>query len=655
MTHEDTDMAPRDASGHDVPDLERTDRLPILTEIDAADFADDAVPLEYTAVQPVLISSSLVTDLVRPAPVDLPALAESVRTVEERIARQIAEYEALSRSYERSRDAESAALTRAETLAAALTRAQSALAVEQHRLSEMERALAEKSGAAEHVRERLEEALRAIERLQSEARASREALEASSKRSAQLEVELKAAGVRIEALERERTLSAERIRQLEAAVQRGDTEAHHARREVTSAQQRAESYLELLRTRDWKRGFHLNLAREWDERAAAANAERSSLAAERDRLKQTAAALSAQVTDQEAMLAKRQQELTDSQRAHTELAQRHAALEEQHVGLKSELETRDLALIKARAEGSEEAQRVSARLTEIQSQHAALQARIEQLEAEAVTHEEEMTVLLAHLNEARKPVQGFITESKRLKDELAVKALSIEQLTKDNRELKSSLERLKGTLEEREFLIRRLERSESNNANVLGRLQTTIEKLGAASPALPVATQESHAELIRVDGESVPFVLARRTRIGRAPGCELQVDSSSVSRYHALLLKGPRDLVVEDLNSTNGVIVNGRKISRHILRDGDLVTIGDVKFRVLVRLPSGAGQGEGAGRQAPAALPGTRASLPSGGPGGLALAPGGAAPGGAIPGEPAPAGSPPAVATLSQESGAPAA
>ena len=41
-------------------------------------------------------------DFVRPLGVDLPSLAESVRSVEERIARQNAEYEALTRSYERA-------------------------------------------------------------------------------------------------------------------------------------------------------------------------------------------------------------------------------------------------------------------------------------------------------------------------------------------------------------------------------------------------------------------------------------------------------------------------------------------------------------------------------------------------------------------------
>jgi len=77
--------------------------------------------------------------------------------------------------------------------------------------------------------------------------------------------------------------------------------------------------------------------------------------------------------------------------------------------------------------------------------------------------------------------------------------------------------------------------------------------------------------------------LGRRTRIGRAPGCEVHVDSTSVSRHHALILAGTREAIIEDLNSTNGVILNGRKITRQVLNDGDIVTIGEIQFRYVAK------------------------------------------------------------------------
>ena len=105
--------------------------------------------------------------------------------------------------------------------------------------------------------------------------------------------------------------------------------------------------------------------------------------------------------------------------------------------------------------------------------------------------------------------------------------------------------------------------------------------VGRAAPA-----PEYSAELVRLDGEHRgTHPLTRRTRIGRAPGCELQINSSSVSRHHALVITGQREVIIEDLNSTNGVLVNSRKISRQKLNDGDLLTIGDAQFRLSLRPP----------------------------------------------------------------------
>ena len=205
-------------------------------------------------------------------------------------------------------------------------------------------------------------------------------------------------------------------------------------------------------------------------------------------------------------------------------------------------------------------------------------------------------MLVAHLQEARRPIQSIEADVKRLTEELAAKSAANAQFDEENRTLRATLERTRGALEEREFLIRRLERSESNNANVLGRIQTSIERLGAA-PGAPGAAAAAgpaadwSAELIRIDGERpVTHVLSRRNRIGRAAGCEIQIDSSSVSRHHALVLVGPRDVVIEDLNSTNGVLVNGRKVTRQMLTDGDAVTIGEIQFRYYARSLLGSAQ-----------------------------------------------------------------
>jgi len=142
-------------------DLESTDRLPILQGISTAeDVEDSSARLEFSATMPGHSVVTTPTPDFRPSGLDLPSLAESVRSVEERIARQNADYEALNRLYERARDSQLAAGTRADALASELGAAQSALAVEQHRVHELQAAVAETNAASEQTRARAEEAKR---------------------------------------------------------------------------------------------------------------------------------------------------------------------------------------------------------------------------------------------------------------------------------------------------------------------------------------------------------------------------------------------------------------------------------------------------------------------------------------------------------------
>ena len=69
--------------------------------------------------------------------------------------------------------------------------------------------------------------------------------------------------------------------------------------------------------------------------------------------------------------------------------------------------------------------------------------------------------------------------------------------------------------------------------------------------------------------------------VGRAPRSDFVVDSAMVSRVHCRLMLDDRDqLELEDLSSTNGTLVNGKKITKVTLNDGDIVTIGRVQFVV---------------------------------------------------------------------------
>lgn len=63
-------------------------------------------------------------------------------------------------------------------------------------------------------------------------------------------------------------------------------------------------------------------------------------------------------------------------------------------------------------------------------------------------------------------------------------------------------------------------------------------------------------------------------KIGRKPGCEIFIDNLAVSGEHANIFTVGEDSFIQDLGSTNGTLVNNLKITKHHLKNGDIVTIG---------------------------------------------------------------------------------
>jgi general secretion pathway protein A len=65
-----------------------------------------------------------------------------------------------------------------------------------------------------------------------------------------------------------------------------------------------------------------------------------------------------------------------------------------------------------------------------------------------------------------------------------------------------------------------------------------------------------------------------RLVIGRTPDNDLQIDSKFISRHHCQLVTQPDSCLIEDLNSTNGIFVQSKRVRRHNLNDGDVVQVG---------------------------------------------------------------------------------
>jgi hypothetical protein len=166
----------------------------------------------------------------------------------------------------------------------------------------------------------------------------------------------------------------------------------------------------------------------------------------------------------------------------------------------------------------------------------------------------------------------------------------IRNLEIEVRDKTSKLEEASVTVEEWRAVIAESQRSILQRDGQIQQLQQDLEKRiavatdSAAQTGEEVLLEGPARVLIRTDGNTdFVHVLGRRTRIGRGSDNELVLDTKHISRYHAVLLAGPVNTSIEDLNSTNGVFVNGKRVSRQILKDGDRVTVGRTQFRYCVR------------------------------------------------------------------------
>ena len=109
------------------------------------------------------------------------------------------------------------------------------------------------------------------------------------------------------------------------------------------------------------------------------------------------------------------------------------------------------------------------------------------------------------------------------------------------------------------------------------RLDIKGEEPGSAVPAGEALL------LVSASGglDSVVGMTHDRMLIGRSELADVRIDSAFVSRYHALVVREPGQDLLIDLGSTNGVLVNSRRVLRHVLQHRDLVQIGPARITYL--------------------------------------------------------------------------
>ena len=93
---------------------------------------------------------------------------------------------------------------------------------------------------------------------------------------------------------------------------------------------------------------------------------------------------------------------------------------------------------------------------------------------------------------------------------------------------------------------------------------------------MPETLPQPATLLVKLHGKgSRHFALTHETvTIGRKADNTLVIEDPAVSGHHARIVKVQAVFFLEDLMSTNGTAINGRPITRHQLRDTDLITIG---------------------------------------------------------------------------------
>jgi pSer/pThr/pTyr-binding forkhead associated (FHA) protein len=116
-------------------------------------------------------------------------------------------------------------------------------------------------------------------------------------------------------------------------------------------------------------------------------------------------------------------------------------------------------------------------------------------------------------------------------------------------------------------------------ADEQGGFTTTVEMARVKmSESVPVR-QRAYLQVLSPEGKKSIIELEEKDMvIGRSPECEIRFMVENVSRKHARVLFHNEEFMIEDLDSTNGLFVNGVKVVRCVLRNNDQIALGGVRL-----------------------------------------------------------------------------
>ena len=121
-------------------------------------------------------------------------------------------------------------------------------------------------------------------------------------------------------------------------------------------------------------------------------------------------------------------------------------------------------------------------------------------------------------------------------------------------------------------------------------LPDQLEPVITANPPTQTRAKDNQPKLIITYGDLPSQTVELQTEyshLGRAEDNELPINEASISSRHCVFVLSGPDVIVRDLNSSNGTYVNGEPVAEAILRPGDNIQVGviDIKFVPGVRRP----------------------------------------------------------------------
>ena len=295
----------------------------------------------------------------------------------------------------------------------------------------------------------------------------------------------------------------------------------------------------------------------------------------------------------------REQSLLESSRLYEQSVAVASALAQQLEQLRDDLNLKTTAHEETRAELVEsttslavaaserdatlqQATALQTKLDELQSEHSdAAKAgtrqseKIETLEHRLADFESHLALQGNELQARNERMQALETEAEDLRTRSATLARELEGAQAQSQSLSTELHA-------REAAVIALRAELATHVDALASIRRDINSIENGQ-----GTDTAHVplrHLIGVDNADVVHVLNRKVMtIGRTHENDLQIRSSHISRHHARLLIGGSAVIIEDLGSTNGCYVNGRRVRKQVLQNEDVLTIGKTRYRFTAR------------------------------------------------------------------------